>query len=261
MRWLIFSALVALTTISVLNWRSQAQTQQKLEALAAALAERPAVAAEPPAAPVPVAPPAPEPIAVPRELAPIRQTPYVIEAPDVLLIEAVKKCAEPNSFIRLPEQPISGQFTVRADGTVGLGLWGQVAVSGLTLEQASAAIRNRVAKVRPTELTAENLVVWVEVLASNSKKYYIIADGVDGVGEAVYPFPCTGSETVLDALANVNGLCDMAQCKISVARRTSNGQSWQVLPVDWTAITQNGVVHTNYQLFPGDRLYVTRKAQ
>ena len=32
-------------------------------------------------------------------------------------------------------QPISGAFQVRPDGTVGLGFWGSVTVSGLTLEQ------------------------------------------------------------------------------------------------------------------------------
>ena len=31
----------------------------------------------------------------------------------------------------------------------------------------------------------------------------------------------------------------------------------QVLPVDWNAITQGGVVRTNYQLFPGDRVYIS----
>ena len=30
----------------------------------------------------------------------------------------------------------------------------------------------------------------------------------------------------------------------------------QVLPVDWRAITEGGSTCTNYQLFPGDRVYV-----
>jgi hypothetical protein len=28
------------------------------------------------------------------------------------------------------------------------------------------------------------------------------------------------------------------------------------MPVDWKAITQDGLVRTNYQLFPGDRIYI-----
>ncbi|MGI9427961.1 MAG: hypothetical protein ACR2NM_04845, partial [Bythopirellula sp.] len=31
----------------------------------------------------------------------------------------------------------------------------------------------------------------------------------------------------------------------------------QILPVDWVAITQRGDIHTNYQILPGDRLYVS----
>jgi len=30
----------------------------------------------------------------------------------------------------------------------------------------------------------------------------------------------------------------------------------QILPVDWRAIVQGGSTATNYQLFPGDRVYV-----
>jgi polysaccharide export outer membrane protein len=261
MRWLTFSALVALTTVSALNWRAQLQTQQRFDALTAALAERPAVRTEHPVDTIPTAPPAPAPAAISQQLNATLPK-YVIEAPDVLLIEAVTKDAKTGTTNRLPEQPVSGQFHVRLDGTVGLGLWGSVEVSNLTLDQASAAIRERLLKARPTELTAENLVVLVEVLASNSKKYYVITDG-DGGGEQVFPFPITGSETVLDALANINGLSDVAgERNVRIARRASKpGEPWVVLPVDWTAITQHGVTWTNYQLFPGDRLYVTRKAQ
>jgi polysaccharide export outer membrane protein len=102
--------------------------------------------------------------------------------------------------------------------------------------------------------------VIVDVVAYNSKRYYVIFDG-GGYGETVYPFPITGSETVLDALSNVYGLNDVASKRnIWVARRTPHpGQPWQILPVDWIGITQHGITLTNYQILPGDRIYV--KAQ
>jgi polysaccharide export outer membrane protein len=31
----------------------------------------------------------------------------------------------------------------------------------------------------------------------------------------------------------------------------------QILPVDWLAVTQRGDTATNYQILPGDRLYVS----
>ena len=43
-----------------------------------------------------------------------------------------------------------------------------------------------------------------------------------------------------------------------IARPGTNEQGGdQILPVDWLAVTQRGNVNTNYQLLPGDRLYVS----
>ncbi|MBY0227772.1 MAG: hypothetical protein K2W96_00690, partial [Gemmataceae bacterium] len=79
-----------------------------------------------------------------------------------------------------------------------------------------------------------------------------------GFGQQVYKFPVTGNETVLDAITNVAGLPAVASNKkIWVARPApANHPCLQVLPVDWRAITEGGATGTNYQLFPGDRVYV-----
>jgi hypothetical protein len=43
-----------------------------------------------------------------------------------------------------------------------------------------------------------------------------------------------------------------------VARPGSNQSNGdQILPVDWIAVTQRGDYKTNYQLMPGDRLFVS----
>jgi polysaccharide export outer membrane protein len=226
----------------------------------------------------------PPPGAVPRELDKITLPPYVIEAPDQLLIEVAQrsKITDPNApeltpeekaagkkpreivvTDRLPVQAISGPFQVRLDGTVYLGFWGTVPVSGLTLEQAAEAIRAHVGQnptLKEYDTDPASLVVIVDVLAYNSKRYYVFFDGA-GFGEQVIPFPITGSETVLDAISNVGGLADVASKRnIWVARRTPHGgQYQQILPVDWVGISQHGITATNYQLLPGDRVYV--KAQ
>ena len=208
--------------------------------------------------------------AVPRELEKITLPPYVIEAPDQLLIEVIRQgdVKDENgkaqkATLGLPVQPVSGSFQVRPDGSVGLGYWGSVPVSGLTLDQAADAIRTHVLQrvdLKKFGTTPDSVVVIVDVIAYNSKRYYIITDG-GGFGEQVFPFPITGSETVLDALSNINGLPDVASKRnIWVARRTPHpGQPWQILPVDWVGITQHGHTFTNYQVMPGDRIYV--KAQ
>ena len=136
-------------------------------------------------------------------------------------------------------------------------------VAGLTLDQAAAAIKahlHQQDELKRLGTKLESLTVIVDVLAYNSKRYYVIFDG-GGFGEQVFPFPITGSETVLDALSNIYGLPDVASKRnIWVARRTPHpGQPWQILPVDWIGITQHGITWTNYQVMPGDRIYV--KAQ
>lgn len=218
-------------------------------------------------APIAVPPPG----TVPVELDKIMLPPYVIEAPDQLLIEVIQRSTIPDPVTkvptpqtqRLPVQPISGSFQVRPDGTVALGFWGGVPVSGLTLDQAAEAIRKHVITnpvLRDLGTKPESIVVILDVLAYNSKRYYVIFDG-GGFGEQVISFPITGSETVLDAISNVGGISDVGSKRnMWVARRTPHpGQPWQILPIDWIGLTQHGQTCTNYQILPGDRIYV--KAQ
>jgi hypothetical protein len=99
--------------------------------------------------------------------------------------------------------------------------------------------------------------VHVDVLAYNSMVYYVITDG-GGAGEQVLKFPCTGNETVLDAISQINGLPIVASKRhIWVARPAPPDLGCdQVLPVDWCAIARGGDTSTNYQVLPGDRIYV-----
>jgi len=161
----------------------------------------------------------------------------------------------PKVLVTLPDpsakQPVSGSHQVTLDGTVRLGIYGGVYVAGMTLAQARAAIENH---LKPHMHDPE---VNVDVLGYNSKAYYVIADG-GGAGNRVYKLPSTGNETVLDAIAQIRGLPTVSNAgRIWVARPTSDPcKADQVLHVDWDAIAMGGDVSTNYQLFPGDRLYV-----
>jgi polysaccharide export outer membrane protein len=102
----------------------------------------------------------------------------------------------------------------------------------------------------------EDPEVSVDVLGYNSKLYYVITQGA-GLGDGVQSFPCTGNETVLDALAQVNGLTQASSKKIWIARPGRNHHGChQVLPVDWDGITKLGAEDTNFQVLPGDRIYV-----
>jgi polysaccharide export outer membrane protein len=268
--------------------------------------------------------PGPCPDNLPKELEKLTMPPYVIESPDILLIDAIrviplppyridaldtlfvqvsnalqgepiaglyvvetdgkinlgtsyrsvkvidltipeaKKAIEnhlkniikdPNVFVAPGQtrgmQQIRGEHLVRPDGTVSLGLYGSVRVTGLTLPAAKAAIEAHLSRylLKPE--------VSVDVAAYNSKVLYVVYDG-GGLGQQVTRLPITGNETVLDAIGQLNGLLTVSdQRRIWVSRPAPAGSECdQVLPVDWVAITTRGRTETNYQLLPGDRLYV-----
>jgi polysaccharide biosynthesis/export protein len=69
-----------------------------------------------------------------------------------------------------------------------------------------------------------------------------------------------GSETVLDALSGVAGLTEkLPGASLHLTRKGPDGQPDQVLPIDWLGIALQSDPKTNYQLQPGDRLYVGLK--
>ncbi|HUR53300.1 MAG TPA: polysaccharide biosynthesis/export family protein [Gemmataceae bacterium] len=147
-------------------------------------------------------------------------------------------------------QQISGPHLVRPDGTVALGTYGTVRVSGMTLAQVRAAIE---AHLSAYLLNPE---ISVDVQNYNSKLYYVVLDGA-GAGQTVVRLPITGNETVIDAISQVNGLTVVSsQNRIWVSRPAPEGACPQILPVDWKGVVEKGETATNYQILPGDRVFV-----
>ena len=149
-------------------------------------------------------------------------------------------------------QQLRGEHLVRPDGTIGLGSYGSVYVAGMSLGQAKCVIEKHLSEY------LLNPQIAIDVFAYNSKVFYVIFDG-GGFGQQVYRLPVTGNETVLDAIGFVQGLAPVSSTtRIWLARPSPvhNGCN-QILPVDWKAITMAGSTGTNYQIFPGDRVYVS----
>jgi polysaccharide export outer membrane protein len=120
-----------------------------------------------------------DPGSVPHEFSQVSLPPYVIEPPDVLVINAVRLVPKPPYRIApldvlgiqvpdgpdgkprtLPGQPIAGLYSVDPDGTVNLGFtYGVVKVDGLTLAEAKKAIYKHL--VVDTKKLLENIDVIV----------------------------------------------------------------------------------------------------
>ena len=260
---------------------------------------------------------------VPRELDKVTLPRYVVEPPDILLIEGVKLVPKsPHKFeifdvilVRVtgayPDQPIDDAYSIDADGSINLGpTYGRIKVTGLTTEEAEAEVRTELAQILTDvdvsisllqsagaqQITGQHLVgpdgrvnlgtygsafvagmtleevraaveqqlsskleepeVFVDVLAYNSKVYYVVTQG-GGFGDNVTRLPVTGNETVLDAIASLGGISQVSSTKLWIARPAPNGVGCeQILPIDWAEITRGASTATNYQLMPGDRLFI-----
>ena len=176
------------------------------------------------------------------------------EARDQIIEQLKAYLVEPQVSVTLlaaaGQQQISDQHLVGPDGRVNLGTYGSVYVAGLTLVEARQAIENQLAKF------LEEPKVSVDVFAYNSKVYYIISEGA-GNGDTLTRVPITGNETVLDAISQVQGLTRFSSKNIWIARPSPGGATCdQVLPVNWKEITQGAATATNYQLLPGDRVFI-----
>jgi polysaccharide export outer membrane protein len=200
---------------------------------------------------------------IPKEFTKVNMPDYVVEAPDLILVEVLESA---------PGRQITGERLVRPDGTISLQWYGDVYVAGLTVDQIKEKIVIHLRKyltdqalglTRYNERTqqyedvepAESNRVFVDVTAYNSKVYYVQGD-VGSPGR----MPISGNETVLDAIQFAGGLLPTAAPQnIRLVRPAPPGACCdQVLPVNLAAIVNVGDATTNYQIMPGDRLVVYR---
>jgi polysaccharide biosynthesis/export protein len=208
---------------------------------------------------------------IPREFQKVSMPDYVLEPPDLLIVEVLDA---------LPGRPISGERLVRPDGKISLGFYGEVYVAGLTMPEVKEKIvlhlRKHLTdtalglvavdetgnpeidpKTNKTKLIEprDSAMVFVDVTAYNSKNYYVLGDVL-----ITGKLPITGNETVLDAINYAGGLMPTAAPQnIRLVRPAPPGACCeQVLPVNLAAITSGGDPTTNYQLMPNDRIVVYR---
>ena len=170
---------------------------------------------------------------------------YRVEPPDILRVKVFGESPQTSPLI-------SGQHLVLPDGTITLEKYGTVAVAGRTIDEVKDAITLALSQ----HIRSPRVVV--EVASLNSKVYYVITKG-SGSGDNVFRFPITGSETALDAIAQVGGVgADSTDVWISRPPRNGVG-SPKILSVEWDKVASGESTVTNYQMMPSDRLVISRK--
>lgn len=176
------------------------------------------------------------------------------EATEAIRQKLTEVLRQPEVSVRLARtsgtQPVSGQYLVAPDGTINLRSYGTVHVAGMTLIQIKLAVEKHLQQF------FDSPEVSVDVLGYNSKVFYVITDGA-GFGDNVRRLPITGNEKVLDAVSSVGGLSQFSSKEVWIARPAPGDFGCeQILPVDYAAITRGGSATTNYQIMPGDRVFI-----
>jgi polysaccharide biosynthesis/export protein len=177
---------------------------------------------------------------VPRELDKHVLPAYLVEPGDVLLVAAT----DLDSAVRLP-----GDQPILPDGTISLGRYGHLVVAGKTIDEIEGLVRGL---VQSQIQSRDPGPISVRLVSRQSKVFYVLGE-VNAPGA----YPLSGRETVLDGILAAGGLNERASRQdIVLTRPTRPGQCRVVLPVCYREIVQLGDTTTNYQLAPGDRIFV-----
>lgn len=179
---------------------------------------------------------------LPRELQKVSMPPHVVEPPDSLQITV---------------KPIDLEFDtpnvkVQPDGVIDLGFYGDVYVAGLTLREVEEKLTLRLLPQAEKQKLKDRVKVAVKLIdGGGSKRYYVL-----GVVDQQRSFALNGNETVLDGILQAGLKSNSLPNKAYLVRPHPTGGADQVFRIDWFGITERGDTLTNYQLMPGDRIYV-----
>ncbi len=180
----------------------------------------------------------PMPSGLASELSKVALETYYLEPGDRLLIEPVNLESEFRAI---------GDQKVQVDGSIDLGQYGRLRVSGMPVEAIEVAIEERI-----REVSGKPESINVQLLEPNAAEVYVLGEvGSPGA------YALDGHETVLDAILTAGGLTSQASpCDIVLVRPTAHCDKRVVLPVCYRQLTQIGDTTTNYQVQPGDRIVV-----
>lgn len=159
---------------------------------------------------------------------------YQVQPPDALEISSAQA------------KEIDGEIqSVRQDGKITLRLLGDVKVAGMTPIEISRKLESLLQRyyIDPQ--------VNVRLKEANSKQYYVFGQ-VDREGA----FPCTGRDSLLNALALAQPTFIALKSGVKVIRPNHEREKRHVMTVDADRIIKKGKLEDNVYLQDGDIVYV-----
>ncbi|MEG4628996.1 SLBB domain-containing protein [Microcoleus sp. AR_TQ3_B6] len=153
----------------------------------------------------------------------------------------------------------NGQHQVQADGSLSLPLIGSVSVYGMTLEEASNAVKDRYGKYlkRPwitlKLLAARPLQIGIAGEINRPGAYTISsAAGPGGTAEQMG----TQMPTISRALRMAGGITQSADVRQIKIRRPQRNAPEQIISVDLWELLQNGDLRADMTLRDGDTIFI-----
>ncbi len=161
-------------------------------------------------------------------------------------------------IINVPEY--SGEYQILVNGSVNLPLIGNVAVKGMTLEEASRVISARYSRLIKEPISTVSLVaprplkVAIAGEVNRPGSYTIpLTAGVDGKGGIQFP-------TVTQALQLAGGISQTANLRQVLVRRPQLGAADQIIGIDLWALLQGGDLRQDLTLQDGDTIFIQTSA-
>jgi beta-lactamase regulating signal transducer with metallopeptidase domain/protein involved in polysaccharide export with SLBB domain len=178
--------------------------------------------------------------------------PYHIEPPDVLSIELMwdgfEGKGENGAWLKAKNVQMTGDFLVGPDGAIVLNGGTQIHVAGMTVEEVKKALLVK----QSGHYGAPQ--VNVKVAQDNSKVVYIVEKRPSG--DCVTRIPCTKETNILQVLTAEMNHVDIKD-KIHIMSPVGHtGRPADRLEVDLEALLTKRDLTTNYDLLPGDRIFV-----
>ena len=136
------------------------------------------------------------------------------------------------------------EVLVRTDGFISFPLLNDVQAAGLTPKELKASLQKGLTDY------VTNPEVTVTIVASNSKKFYILGE-VANTAE----YPLNKSLTVLQAFALAGGFTEWASKKEIILMRKENGED-KIYRVNYKAIVKGKDISQNIDIRPDDTIIV-----
>ena len=147
-------------------------------------------------------------------------------------------------------QQIRGEHIVRSDGTVSVGVYGSVYVAGMTLDQVKAAVETHLAKYLARPEVSVDVGVQQQGLLRHHRRSREWRTG----GPTAVDWQRDGPRR--NQQFGRPPACRVQETHLGVAARSGRLRAGPDLPVDWVNLTRARQTATNYQVLPGDRVYV-----